>query len=95
MKARRNCCKSFKNIQRIILDGYASLHTICGTALPLVFDLQVDVHRTSSFSLPWFLAEDRSNRLDKIHTARTDSEAAAFLLPSVRTAKKYSAAAAN
>jgi hypothetical protein len=36
----------------IILDAYASLHTICGTALSLVFDLQVDVPKASFFSLP-------------------------------------------
>jgi hypothetical protein len=43
-------------------DGYASLHTICGSALSVVFDLQVDVPRTSSFSLPWFLAEERTQQ---------------------------------
>jgi len=42
---------------KIFLNGYASLHSICGTALSAVFDLQVDVPRTSFFSLPWFLAE--------------------------------------
>jgi hypothetical protein len=44
------------------LDGYASLHTICGTALSVVFDLQVDVPRISFFSLPWFLADERTQQ---------------------------------
>jgi len=54
-----------------ILDGYASLHTICGTALSVVFDLQVDVPRTSSFSLPWFLTEDGTQQPTRQNPYRT------------------------
>ena len=76
-KARRNCCKSFYNNQRIFWNGYASLHTICVTSLSVVFDLQVDVPRTTFFSLPWFLTEECTQQptptKSKRHTL-TDSE---------------------
>ena len=52
-------------------DGYAFLHTICGTALSVVFDLQVDVPRTSFFSLSWFLAEDRTQQPIRQNPHRT------------------------
>jgi hypothetical protein len=39
--------------------GYASLHTIYGTALSVVFDLQVDIQKISFFYVPWLLAEER------------------------------------
>jgi len=38
------------------------MDTICGTALSVVFHLQVDVPRTSFFSLPRFLAEERTQQ---------------------------------
>jgi hypothetical protein len=44
----------------VFLVAYASLHTICGTALSVAFDLQVDVPKTSFFSLPRFLAEEHT-----------------------------------
>ena len=87
-------CKEF------FLDGYASLHTICGIALSVVFDLQVDAPKTTSFSLPWFLAEECTQQPTWQNPYRTHwqivrkCENVAFLSPSVRTAKKYSAAAA-
>jgi len=47
--------------KKIFLGGggaYTSLlHTICVTALSVVFDLQVDVPKLIFFSLPWFLVE--------------------------------------
>ena len=52
-------------------DGYASLHTICGIALSVVFDLQVDVPRTTFFSLPWFLAEECTQQPARQNPYRT------------------------
>jgi len=58
------------NFQRFF-NGYPSLHTICETALSVVFDLQVDVPRTSFFSLPWFLAEERTQQPTRQNPYRT------------------------
>jgi hypothetical protein len=38
------------------VDAYASFHTVFGTALSVVFDLQVDINETSFFSLPLVLS---------------------------------------
>jgi hypothetical protein len=42
-----------------------------GTALSVDFDLQVDVPRTSFFSLPWFLAEELPQQPTRQNPYRT------------------------
>ena len=44
------------------MDAYASLRIVSGTALSVVFNLQMDVTKTSFDSLSWFLAEDRTQQ---------------------------------
>ena len=76
------------------LGGYASLHTVCGTAPSVVFDLQVDVPTTFFFFLPWFLAEERTQQPTRQNPYRTHwlivgkCHNVAFLSPSVCAAKK-------
>jgi hypothetical protein len=62
---------SHSEISKEFLNGYASFHTICGTALSVVFDLQVDVPRTSFFSLPWLLADERTQQPTRQNPYRT------------------------
>jgi len=61
--------------KNFFLDANASLHTICGATLSVVFDLQGDVPKTSFFSLPWFLVEERTHQPTRqnpyLHSART------------------------